>query len=223
MKDSARTWLNWVAVKKYIVRWTNWRTKTTRTTSLQKKFVCTETIGGFVRTQLVPIRCQFGTDLTSSKHCQPCDISNTKKIQLISKDGKALPHLGGTGKESWWHSSSEHHRDAGPDTDWSGKPDGQWLGQLFEVWFSELIWCRITVQNSVTANSSSLSPTGRCKHKTSNTAKFYEKWLRRKQKLQWKLWEQVCDELQHHKQQLEQHAQQAAHNAQQHIMHWART
>ena len=32
------------------------------------------------------------------KHCQPCDSSNTKKIQLISKDGKALPHLGGTGK-----------------------------------------------------------------------------------------------------------------------------
>ena len=32
--------------------------ETTRTTSLQKKLVCTETIGGFVRTQLVPIRCQ---------------------------------------------------------------------------------------------------------------------------------------------------------------------
>ena len=35
------------------------------TTSLQKKLVCTDTIGGFVRTQLVPIRCQFGIDLTS--------------------------------------------------------------------------------------------------------------------------------------------------------------
>ena len=49
-------------------------------------------------------------------------------------------------QESWWHSSSEHHRDDGPNTDWSGKPDGRWLGQLFEVWFSELIWCRITVR-----------------------------------------------------------------------------
>ena len=58
----------------------------------------TEVIGGFVRTQLVLIRCQLGIDLTSSKHCQLCDSSNTKKIQLISKDGKVLPHLGGTGK-----------------------------------------------------------------------------------------------------------------------------
>ena len=68
-RSSARTFLTSVALQKYVVRWTNWRTKTTRTTLLQKKFVCTATIGGFVRTQLVPIRCQFGIDLTSSKHC----------------------------------------------------------------------------------------------------------------------------------------------------------
>ena len=38
-------------------------------------------------------------DLTSSKHCQPCDSSKTKRMQLISKDGcKAIPRLGGTGK-----------------------------------------------------------------------------------------------------------------------------
>ena len=30
-------------------------------------------IGGFVRTKLVPIQCQSGTDLTSNKHCLPCD------------------------------------------------------------------------------------------------------------------------------------------------------
>ena len=55
--------------------------------------------GGFVQTKLVPIRCQLGIDLTSSKHCQPCDSSNTKKIQLISNDGrKVIPRLGGTGK-----------------------------------------------------------------------------------------------------------------------------
>ena len=66
--------------------------------SLQKKFECTETIGGSVQTQLVPIRCQLGIELISNKHCQPCDSSKTKRIQLISKDGKVLPHLGGTGK-----------------------------------------------------------------------------------------------------------------------------
>ena len=82
-----------------VARWTNWRTKTTCITSLQKKFVIKETIGGFVQTQLVPIRCQFGIDLTSSKHCQPCDSSKTTRMQLISKHGlTAVPHLGGTGK-----------------------------------------------------------------------------------------------------------------------------
>ena len=58
-----------------------------------------EPIGRFVHTKLVPIRCQSGIDLTSSKHCQPCDSSKTKRMQLISKDGrKAIPRLGGTGK-----------------------------------------------------------------------------------------------------------------------------
>ena len=98
MRSSARICLTSVALKKYVVRWTTWRTKTTHTTSLKKKFECIETIGGFVRIQLVPIRCQLGIDLTSSKHCQFCDSSKTKMIQVISKDGKALPHLGGTGK-----------------------------------------------------------------------------------------------------------------------------
>ena len=33
------------------------------------------------------------------KHCQLCDSSKTKRMQLISKDGrKATPRLGGTGK-----------------------------------------------------------------------------------------------------------------------------
>ena len=36
--------------KKYVVRWTNWRTKTTRTVSLKRKFECIATIGGSVRT-----------------------------------------------------------------------------------------------------------------------------------------------------------------------------
>ena len=61
-------------------------------------------------------------------------------------------------QESWWHSSFEHHHEDGPSTDWSGKPVEKWLGYLFEVWFSELIWCS-TAQKSVTVNSSLLSPT----------------------------------------------------------------
>ena len=71
-RNSARICLMSVALKNYVVKWTNW--------------------------QLVPIRCQQDIELTSSKHCQPCGSSNTKKIQLISNDGKAIPRLGGTGK-----------------------------------------------------------------------------------------------------------------------------
>ena len=95
-----------------------WRAKTTRTTSLQKKFACTETIGGFVRTQLVPLRCQFGIDLTLSKQCQPCDSSKIKRMQLISKDGEAIPHLGGIGK-NLGGILDEHHHEYVSSTDWS--------------------------------------------------------------------------------------------------------
>ena len=91
-RSSARTCLTPVALRKCVARWTNWRTKTTRTTQLQKKFMT-------VQTKLVLIRCQLGIDLTSSKHCQPCDSSKTKRMRLINKDGrKAIPRLGGTGK-----------------------------------------------------------------------------------------------------------------------------
>ena len=46
-RSSARTCLTSVALKKCFVKWTNWRTTTTRTTSLQKKFVCTELVDSF--------------------------------------------------------------------------------------------------------------------------------------------------------------------------------
>ena len=53
-----------------------------------KEIKCIETIGGFVRTQLVLIRCQFGIDLTSSKHCQPCDSSKPRGYSLSAKMAK---------------------------------------------------------------------------------------------------------------------------------------
>ena len=52
-----RKTINWVALKKDVVRWTNWRTRITHTTPLQKKLVCTATIGGSVRILLVLTRC----------------------------------------------------------------------------------------------------------------------------------------------------------------------
>ena len=115
-RSSARICLTSVALKKYVVRWTNWRTKTTRTTSL-KKSVCTETIGGFVRTQLVPIRCQSGIDLTSSKHCQPCDSSKTEDAAHQQRWSQSYSSSWWNWQESWWHSSYEHHHENGPSTD----------------------------------------------------------------------------------------------------------
>ena len=69
------------------------------TTLLKNKLVCTATISGSVRILLVPTRCPWGIELMSKKHCLPCDASRIKRIKLITKiGGKALPHLGGTGK-----------------------------------------------------------------------------------------------------------------------------
>ena len=57
MKSSAKICLTQATMKKCVVKWTNWRTKTTRTTLILMNFEYIETIGGSVRTQLVPIRC----------------------------------------------------------------------------------------------------------------------------------------------------------------------
>ena len=53
----------------------------------------------------------------------------TKRIKLITKNGKALLRLWNW-QDSWWH-SSEYHHDDGPSTDRSGKLAKRWLGQLF--------------------------------------------------------------------------------------------
>ena len=56
-RRSARICMTQDAMKKRVVRWTNWRTRITRTTLPQKTLKHIQTLGGFVRTQLVPIRC----------------------------------------------------------------------------------------------------------------------------------------------------------------------
>ena len=58
---------------------------------------------------------------------------------------------------------------------------------------------------------------GGCKHYTSNTAEFYEKWLRRETKATVKAMRTSVRQNYSiiTNKQLEQHAQQAAHNAQQ--------
>ena len=93
-------------------------------------------------------------------------------MQLISKDGrKAILHLGGTGKNPGGTSLMSITTKTDPalidqgnllksDSDTYSRYDSQ---NFFAVQF----------KNSVTVNSSLLSPTGGV-----NTAKFYVKWLR---------------------------------------------
>ena len=160
-------------MKKYVVRWTNWRTKITHTTSLQKKLVCTATIGGSVRILLVPTRCQSGIELISQKHYLLCDTSKTKRIMFITKICKALLRLGGTRKIP-----------GGILQSITTKTDPALIdqGNLLKSDLSNYSWN--DSQNlfdaelqcySVTANSSLLSPTRSVNTIPLNT----EKWLRK--------------------------------------------
>ena len=52
-----KTMIEWVVLKKWFARWTNWRTRITHTTLLKKKSMYIVAIGGSVRILLVPTRC----------------------------------------------------------------------------------------------------------------------------------------------------------------------
>ena len=91
----------------------------------------TELSGGFVQIQLVPIRCQSGIDLISSKRCQLCDSSKTKRVQLINRDGrKAIPRLGGTGKNPGGILLMSITTKTNPALIDQGKPDRKVIGPL---------------------------------------------------------------------------------------------
>ena len=72
------------------VKWMSLRTKITPTISPKKKLTITRVIGGFVRTRLVPIPCQSGTDLTSK--------NKKKKLNETNDGHEAILRPGGTGK-----------------------------------------------------------------------------------------------------------------------------
>ena len=100
MTNSAGIWLKLVEPKIFVAKWMILRTKITPTIWLHKKLTLTDVIGGFVRTRLVPIPCQSGTDLTSNKHCQLCGTWRKKKKFNKGNDGhKVILRLGGAGKE----------------------------------------------------------------------------------------------------------------------------
>ena len=89
---------------------------------------------------------------------------------------KVMPHLGGTGKNPGGILLMSITTKMDPALIDQGN-----LLKSDRVFFSrydfELMYCIITVQNSVTANSSLLSPTV-CVNTTPNTTKSYVKWPR---------------------------------------------
>ena len=134
-----------VALKNYVVY--------TRTTSLQKKLVCTRN-NWWLR--------QFEHEYDTMPVRRRADLKQALSTLRLLKHQENTAHQQRwksyssswwNWQESRWHSFYELHHESGPSTDWSGKPFEKWLGYLFEVWFSEFKWSIITVQNSVTANA----------------------------------------------------------------------
>ena len=94
----------------------NWRTKTTRTTSLQKKFVCTQT-KWWIRSNTV------GSDTMPVRHRADFKQALSTLRQLKHQEDTAHQQRWKSSsswwnwQESWWHSSYEHHHEDGPSTD----------------------------------------------------------------------------------------------------------
>ena len=137
----------------------------------------------YSRKNLCVIRCQSGIDLTSSKHCLPCDSSNTKKIQLISKDGKVIPHLGGTGKNP----GGILLMSITTKTDPALIDQGNDLKSDWDTFLCMILKINVLHHYSSKFGNSqqqfTITDGSRCKHNTSNTAKSYVKWIRWKQLL----------------------------------------
>ena len=196
MRSSARIWLNWVAVKKYVVRWTNWRTRIT------PHHITPDEIRVYRNNWW--IRSNFnGSDTMPVRHRADFKEALSTLGSLKNQEDQAYYQNWWQSsssswwqwQSSWWHPSSEYHRDDGPRTDRSGKPAKQWLDQLFVEWFSTLIWCRITVTFGNSQQQFTVTDGG-CKEYTSKYRKFHAIWLRRKRQQQHEQWDQAWDQLQ---------------------------
>ena len=108
----------------------------------------------FVGSDTMPIRHRPDFKEALSTLRQPCVASRMQRIKLITKiGGKVLPHHGGTGKipGGILHLSITATMDPVPiargnllNSDWANY---SWND------FQKLIWCTVTVTNSVTANA----------------------------------------------------------------------
>ena len=135
MKHSAIEWLKMVATKMLVDK-VFLRTKIILTIWPHKNFTIIKVIGGFVRTRQVPILCQWSADLTSNKHCLPCNNWNRKKdLNEINNGPRVL--LLRSWQGSWWtpYSYESHHGDNQVLIE-QGDLLYTFLEQIFKAWFS---------------------------------------------------------------------------------------
>ena len=126
-------------MKKYVVRWTNWRTKTTRAASLKMKFESIEN-NWWIRSNTVgsdtmPVRHRADFKGALSYLATPQESRGSSFLpKMVAKLFLILVEIG---KILGGHSSSEHHRDYGPGTDRLGKPDGRLIGPIVRGYDSQ--------------------------------------------------------------------------------------
>ena len=106
MKHSVIEWLKMVETKMFVDNGMLLQMKIIPTIWLLKNIITARVIGGLLQTRQVPTLCQWSTDLTSNKHCQPCSNWNKKKelykrpwtLTEINNGHSVLLLHGGVGK-----------------------------------------------------------------------------------------------------------------------------
>ena len=119
-----KTMMNWVALKKYVVRWTNWRTRITHTHHSTEEEINVYRNNWWIRSNFV------GSDTMPVRHRADFKEALSTLRRLKNQEDQAYYQNWWQSsssslwnwQDSWWHSSSEYHRDDEPSTDRSGKP-----------------------------------------------------------------------------------------------------
>ena len=91
----------------------------------------TVAIGGYVRILLVPTRCPLGIRADFKEALSTLRRLKNQEDQAYCQNWwQSSSSSWWIWQDSWWHPSSEYHRDDGPRTDRSGKPAKTVIGLI---------------------------------------------------------------------------------------------
>ena len=168
-------WLKIIATKNFAENGMLLRMKIIPTIWPHKNTLSTRVTGGFIRTSKVPILCHWRTDLTSNRHCLPCNNWNKKQKEphkrpltlAETNNGHRVLLLGGIGKVlGGIPYSYESHDGDEPSTDRVGWRVDQYLEQIF---WAKLSWIQLLCYRWIVYSWQwSIVTDGWCKHNTSN-------------------------------------------------------